>query len=140
MSIADNKALINRYLDLYNSGDLAIADEVIAPDFVDHRHPELPSGPEGVKQMVTQFHAAFSDARSASGQMIGEGDVVAFRFELSAIHSGDIAGVAPTGKTVTITGMDFIRIADGKLAELWSSQNTLDWLLVLGAVTWVKQP
>ena len=118
---------------MWNTGNLALADEVLAPDFVDHLHPELAPGPESVKKEVAAFRAAFPDAKVTVEQMIGEGDMVAFRFVSHATHQGPFAGFPPTGKQVVITGMDFIRIAEGKIAEVWSSQDTLSFLLQLGA-------
>jgi steroid delta-isomerase-like uncharacterized protein len=131
-----NKALIERYVELYNTGNLGIADEIIAVDFVDHTHPEVEPGPEPVKQMVAGFRAAFPDATVIVEQMIAEGDIVAFRFVGRGTHNGmaPFAGLPPTGKQITVTGMDFIRVADGKLVELWSNQDTLGLLRQLGAL------
>jgi predicted ester cyclase len=82
---------------------------------------------------VLAFRAGFPDASITVEQMIGEADLVAVRFTLRATHRGTFAGFAPTGKEVVLTGVDFIRIADGKMVELWSCQETLGWVLQLGA-------
>ena len=132
MGTEANKMLVRRYVELYNTGDVALADEVIALDFVDYTHPELRPGPEDVKHEVTSFRAAFPDARITIEDIIGEGDTVAFRFVLRGTHQGTFAGLPATGKEVTVTGMDFIRIVEGKLVELWSNQDTLGWLQQLG--------
>ena len=50
--------------------------------------------------------------------MIGEGDIVAFRFTLRGTHTGTFAGIPPTGKVIILTGMDFVRIVNGRIAEL----------------------
>ena len=68
--------------------------------------------------------------------MIGEDNVIAFRFTLRGRHTGPFAGIPPTGRMVALTGIDFIRISGGQLAELWSSQDTLSWALQLGIVEW----
>jgi predicted ester cyclase len=133
MTVAVNKALVRRYLELYQTGDLRIADEIIAPSFVDHAHPEMPPGPEGVKHMVGSVGSAFSDTTLVVEDMIGEGDIVAFRFTLTGAHAGPFAGIAPTGRRFTLGGMDFVRVAEGKLIELWSAQDTLSLLRQLGA-------
>jgi steroid delta-isomerase-like uncharacterized protein len=130
----DAKALVSRYVELYNTGNVAIADEVIAADFVDHTPPELEPGPESVKRMVADFRAAFPDAHGMIEQVIAEGDVVAFRFVLRGTHRGMFGGIPPTGRRMTLTGMDFVRIADGKFAELWSNQDTLGLLRQLGVM------
>lgn len=135
-----NEALVYRYVELYNTCDLAIADEVIAADFVDHTHPELEPGPEAVKRMVADFRAAFPDAVGTVEQIIREGDMVAFRFTLRGTHQGTFGPLAPTGKQVEWTGMDFVRVAAGKFAELWSNQDSLGLLRQLGGVvSWPGQ-
>ena len=132
MDIEANKALVRRYVELWSTGNLAIADEILAPNYVDHTHPNAAPGPESVKEQVAEFRAGFPDAQIIIEQMIGEGDIVAFRFVLRGTHQGTFAGLPPTGKLDTLTGMDFIRIADGKMVELWSSQDTLSWAIQLG--------
>jgi predicted ester cyclase len=132
MSIDANKSLVARYVELYNTGDLAIADEVLAAHFVDYTHPEAQPGPEDVKRMVTQFRLAFPDAYATIEDIICEGDTVAFRFMLSGTQLGQFGSIAPTGKKISWTGMDFVCIADGKIVELWSSQDTLAMLRQLG--------
>src|SRR5579872_3464092 len=132
MDIEANKALVRRYNELWATGNLAIADEVLAPDYVDHTHPDAASGPESVKEQVAAFRAGFPDARGTIEEMICEGNIVAFRFVLQGTHLGTFAGFPSSGKQLTLTGMGFIRIANGKMVELWSSQDTLSWAVQLG--------
>ncbi|SRR5581483_2232429 len=132
MAIDANKSLVARYVELYNTGDLAIADGVLAAHFVDYTHPEAKPGPEDVKRMVTQFRLAFPDAHVTIEDIICEGDTVAFRFTLSGTQQGQFGSIAPTDKKISWTGMDFVRIADGKIVELWSSQDSLAMLRQLG--------
>jgi steroid delta-isomerase-like uncharacterized protein len=99
---------------------------------VDHTHPNRTPGPESMRQEAASFRAAFPDARVTIEQTICEDDIVAFRFVLRATHQGQFGPFPPTGKEVVLTGMDFVRIADGKLVELWSSQDTLSWVQQLG--------
>mgnify|MGYP001277197965 CR=1 FL=1 len=132
MNIEANKAIVRKYIELWSTGNLALADEVLAADFVDHTHPNQAPGPESVKQEVKVFREGFPDARITVEQMIGEGDTVAFRFVLRGTHLGTFAGFPPTGKENVLTGADFVRIADGKIVELWSIQETLSWAQQLG--------
>ncbi|HEX6554218.1 MAG TPA: ester cyclase [Ktedonobacteraceae bacterium] len=132
MDSETNKAIVRRYIELWSTGNLALADEVLAADFIDHTHPDQAPGPESVKQAVTAFREGFPDAHVTIEQMIGEGDTVAFRFVLRGTHLGMFAGFAPTGKEDVLMGVDFIRLADGKMVELWSTQETLSWAQQLG--------
>jgi steroid delta-isomerase-like uncharacterized protein len=127
-----NKALVRRYLELWQTGNLALADEVLAPEYVDHTRPHRPPGPEPVKQEVIAFRTGFPDAYVTIEQMIGEGDLVAFHFVLQGTHLGPFAGSPPTGKEIVLAGMDFVRITDGKMHELWSVQDTLSWHQQMG--------
>src|SRR5260370_28834683 len=127
MNIEANKAIVRKYIELWRTGNLALADEVLAANFVDHTHPNQAPGSEGVKQEFKAFREGFPDIRITIEQMIGEGDTVAFRFVLQRTHLGMFAGFPPTGKEDMLTGADFVRIADGKIVELWSIQDTLSW-------------
>jgi len=92
MNIEANKAIVRRYVELWSTGNYALADEVLAANFVDHTHPNRIPGPESVKQEVKAFREGFPDAHISIEQMIGEGDTVAFRFVLRETHLGTSAG------------------------------------------------
>lgn len=132
MTIEANKALVRRYIELWETGHLALADEILDAEFVDHAHPDRPPGPEPVKQEVTAFRTAFPDAHATIEAMMGEGDLVAFRFVLRGTYSEPFAGFPPTGKVAVLTGADFVRIADGKIRELWSMQDSFSWAQQIG--------
>ena len=132
MNIENNKAVARGCIELWSTGNLILADEVLSKDFIDHLHPQQAPGPESVKQEVKAFREGFPDAHFTIEQMIAEGDTVAFRFTLRGTHQGTFAGFSPTGKQVTLIGVDFIRIAAGKIVELWSIQDTFSWAEQLG--------
>ena len=132
MSVEAHKAIVYRYIELWGTGNLALADEVLASDFVDHTHPTQSAGPNAVKQEVAAFRIGFPDARITIEHMIGEGDLVAFQFTLRGTHLGPFAGFPPTGKEDVLTGVDFVRLVGGKIVELWSVQDTLSWAQQLG--------
>lgn len=132
MSIEANKALVKRYIEMWRTGDTDIADEILDAAYVDHTNPEQEPGPEAVKQDVIAFHTGFTRVHVRVEHMIGEGELVAFRFTLRGTHSGTFASIPPTGKEATLTGADFVRIQDGKMVELWSLQDTLGWVQQLG--------
>src|SRR5712691_2554436 len=76
MHSESQKSLVNKYVELWDTGNLALADQVLAANFVNHAHPEFSPGPASVKQAVTDFRAAFPDAHVTVEQMICEGDTV----------------------------------------------------------------
>ena len=131
-SIERNKALVERYVEMYRTSNLSIADAIIAADFVDHSHPEAEPGPAGVKMMAQQTGGAFTNLSLTVHQLIAERDYVAFHFTLTGVHTGPVGSLAASGRQVTIHGIDLFRVVDGMLAELWSYQTTLDMLRQMG--------
>lgn len=128
-----HKAIVRRYVEMWETGNVALADDMLAASFVDHTHPQHTPGPEQVKQAILAFRTGFPDAQMHIEHLISEGDTVAVRFTVRATHQGSFAGFAPTGHAISLTGMDMLRVTDGKIVELWSCQDTLSWVLQRGA-------
>jgi steroid delta-isomerase-like uncharacterized protein len=120
-----NKAIVRRYIDeVWNKGNMAVVDELVAANAVDHdpnNPPGLPPGAEGVKKHATAMRAALPDTHITVDDMIAEGDKVVTRWTARATHKGPLMGIAPTGKHVTVSGIWIDRIADGKIAEEWAN-------------------
>jgi ketosteroid isomerase-like protein len=92
----DNKRLVSRALEeIYTRGDLDLANELVHPDFVDHEpaHPELPTGPESVKQTVRRLQGAFGELRFEIEDEIAEGDKVVQLVTMSGRHTGPLMAV-----------------------------------------------
>ncbi len=133
----ENKALVRRFIDeVINKGDLSVIDELTSPSVVDHSAPPgLPSGPEGIKQMLTMFRTAFPDLNGTLEDLIAEGDRVAVRYTTRGTHQGDFMGIAATGKQIAIEGIEIDRIQDGKVVEHWESMDMMGLMQQLGAVS-----
>ena len=102
-------------------GNLEVVDEILAPDFVDHTpFPGVPPGPQGVKQIFAMIRAGVPDHDAKVEHMIAEGDMVATYKTFTGTHEGELMGIAPTGRRVTIRVMDFVRYRDGQLSEHWN--------------------
>ncbi|HKH43500.1 MAG TPA: ester cyclase [Thermoanaerobaculia bacterium] len=115
--------------DLWNTGDLAIADEIIDRDCRIHaRVPfatDFMSGPDAVAQLVLFYRLAFSDIRVTADELVAEGDLVVSRWTAHGRNTGDLLGLPPTGRETVTTGIDFLRITGGKIVEGWVSWDTL---------------
>ena len=132
MSTEANKTIIRRRVEeIWNQGDLAIADELIADDYLSNGRT---IGREGYKQFVAGVRAAFPDLRFTLDDLVAEGDRVAVRYTAQGTHSGTFMGIPPTGKRVTFTGIDLFRIAHGRMAEEWLMFDQLGLLRQLGVV------
>lgn len=136
MSTEDNKALVRRWYDeVLNKKNSAAISEFCAPNLVDHSLPPgLPGGIEGTKQFIGMYVTAFPDLHLTVEDMITEGDKVASRLSISGTQQGAFMGIPPTGKHMTSTGIDIIRIADGKFVEHWLEADNLGLLQQLGVI------
>ncbi len=117
-----NKTLARRLREEFiSSGDMALADELLAPDYHYHGPAAMREirGREAFKQAIAGFRAALPDLRETVEDQIVQADKVVSRFRLRGTHQGELMGVAPTGKQITIEGIDISRIEDGKIAEAW---------------------
>ena len=131
-----NKAVIRRWIEALNAGNLDVADEIYAPDFVMHDpgNPDRLPGPEGTKQGFAAFLAAFPDLHVTIEDIIAEGDKVVWRVSLTGTHKGEFLGIAPTGKQITNTGITIVRMVDGKFVEGWQNGDDLGMLQQIGAI------
>jgi steroid delta-isomerase-like uncharacterized protein len=118
----ENKTVIRRWLgEVFSSGDLDGADELFTLNYALH-DPSFPRdvhGPEGIKWYVTAYRVAFPDLEVVVEDQLAEEDKVVTRWTARGTHSGEFLGLAPTGDEVTVSGIEFDRIADGKVDEAW---------------------
>ena len=121
MSAEENKAIQRRIYEAFSQGNLAVLDELIAPDVISHeeRLPGMEPGLEGLKQSLTMFHSAFPNLTMTPEEIIAEGDMVAARIVVQGTNTGEFMGNPPTGKQINFAGFDINRFADGKLVEHW---------------------
>ena len=122
-------------------GDTAVAERIIAPDFVDHTNPPgLQHGLAGHNGVVALFRAAFPDGWWQIEDTLVDGDKVAIRTTFTGTHLGDFFGIPPTGKAVTFTGTHVMRIADGRIAEHWGNNDDLGLMRQLDALLARAEP
>lgn len=134
MSAEQNKAILRRFVEeVINQGNLALVDELAAPDTIDHALPlGLPPGPEGYKLFLGAFRQAFPDLHYHIDDQIAEGDRVAQRSTGRGTMKGEFQGMPPTGKHATWSEIHIVRFANGKIAEHWSNVDQLGMLQQLG--------
>jgi steroid delta-isomerase-like uncharacterized protein len=133
MSAAENKALVRRFVDAWNSGDLAAMTACMAPDMVHYSRGEVLSA-ETVTGAMAGVMNAFPGLRIDVEDMVAEGDKVASLLTLRATHAGTFMGVPATGRTITVTMMGLVRVVDGKVAEHWGAADGLAMLQQLGLI------
>jgi predicted ester cyclase len=103
---------------LLDSRDPDVADDFFAPDFVSHNNPPgFPAGVDGVKRFFTMFRDAFPDVAVEIDEIVVEGDRVAVATTFTGTHEGELMGVAPTRRRVSVTGIDIVRVSGGRIVE-----------------------
>jgi len=131
----ENKAMVHRVEELWNTGDLTAADDIFAVDFVNHD----PSSPdvrdlETYKDFITRIRTAFPDFHVTVEDLLSEGDKVAARWTATGTHKGELMGIPPTDKQATWSGMTIYRIAGGKIVEVWWAKDMYSLLMQLGVI------
>jgi steroid delta-isomerase-like uncharacterized protein len=136
MSTESNKALVRRFYQEIDKGNLDAMDELVAKDYIDHSPPPFPGlapGREGLKQAFRNFWRATPGYHRIEDQ-IAEGDKVVTRLTSFGKHEGDLPGAPRTGNDLQMTSITIHRIANGKLAEKWSDKDLLGFLQQIGVL------
>lgn len=124
---ADTRRLYERWLlELWTSGDRALAEQLVTPDFVGHWPDRQVHGPDGLVAVVGQSLSLFWQVTtSIEVGPIVDGDLVAARWAFHGPYAGGLPGAnAPAGTEVTLRGADVMRVVDGRFAEYWVSSDT----------------
>ena len=140
MSTEENKAVVRHWVEEDKKRNLAGVLELCAPDYVIHGTGGFPDMDlAGVKQLYTALFTAFPDAHSVLEDLIAEGDKVVARFSMRGTHQGDFMGMPPTGKQVSVTGIEIHRIEDDKFVESWANSDALGMMQQLGVIPQMAQ-
>ena len=136
MSVESNKALVRRFYEEIDKGNLAAMDELVAENYVNHDpppFPDLPPGRAGLKRAFEIFWRATPGHHVIEDQ-IGEGDRVVTRLRGVGKHEGEIFGIPPSGKALDVKAVAIHRIENDQLAEHWSTTDTAALLQQLGVI------
>ena len=133
---AENKAIVRRFFEeVWNEENLSAIDELTAVNYEDHNLPPgMPPGVEGVKQTIGMYQTAFPGTQMTVEDEFAEGDSVVVRWTGRATHTGELMGIPPTGKQVTVTGIEIYRMAGSKIVEHWGEFDQMGMMQQLGVV------
>jgi len=132
-----NKAVVRRlFEEVWNKGNLQVADELFGPSYTHHdaSTPDLGLGPEGEKKRAALYRNALHDFRLTVEEVLSDGETITARWSCRGTHKGELNGIAPTGKQISITGISVARFAGGKMVEGWVNWDALGLMRQLGAV------
>lgn len=116
-------------------GDLAVIDEFVAADLVDHTAPpHLQHGNQSLKRLAQLWRTAFPDLKVTVHDIVAEDDLVVIAWSGGGTHLGDLMGIPPTGKQGFMAGITFNRMRDGRIVERWGNNDQLGLFIQLGLV------
>jgi steroid delta-isomerase-like uncharacterized protein len=129
----DTRELVRRYFRLLGGGPVADADSLLADDFV-FCHPPL-TPVEGVRgrnvflaNVLGPTRRALPDMSFAVADVVVDGDRAAARWTVAATHAATYMGVAPTGRSVKVNGINIFHMANGRIAATWVARDNLGLL------------
>jgi len=135
MSTEQNKSTAKRFFFFYlNKGSFAVMDELTSANYFNRLTPPgAPKGKEGEKILYGMYKNAFPDFHMDVNEVIGEGNHVAVSFTFTGTHTGDFAGIPPSGKKVTQRGIGWFKLENGQIVENEPGFDTLGILQQIGA-------
>ena len=122
MSTEQNKTLVRTLMEeVWHKHNVAAIDEIFGPEYIGHviSYPGSSYDIEEAKEDSADFLTAFSDFRVTCDDVFAEGDRVALRYTTRATHTGEFAGIAPTGRRVAFAGIAINRCHEGRIVEQW---------------------
>ncbi len=131
----NNVSIVRRRIEKFaGEGNVALADELFAPNYVNHDPPYPDSTRKQVQQNIIQSHVGLPDVHIAIEDIITEGDRVVTRYTLRGTHQGELRGIPPTGRRVTLQGIVISRVVEGRIVEEWNLSDKLGLMQQLGVI------
>jgi steroid delta-isomerase-like uncharacterized protein len=139
MSSDGNTSLVRRFFDeVCNGRNPAVAAEIFAPEFVYHEPLSVSpggKGPDAIAQEAARYYQGMSDAQWVVHDVLGsENDTVTVRWTGQGTHDGDLAGIPPTGKRISVEALSLFKVRDGKIVEMWDCWDALALMQQVGIV------
>jgi steroid delta-isomerase-like uncharacterized protein len=133
MGKEENLAALGKFAEAVNKGNFDLFREAVAPECLDHDPaPGQGRGPEGYRKFFSAMREAFPDMNVAPETMVADDESLAFAYTMTGTHQGVLMGIAPTGKKMSIRGVQISKFRDGKMVERWGSSDQLGMLQQLG--------
>ena len=141
MSTEENKAIVRRMTEeFYNQGNVESAERFFADTYM-HHDPASPQvrDRDGLKEVLRAFLTGCPDLHITIDQLLAEGDTVTKRWTYHATRTSDLAGLPPTGKRITMSGLELFRLEGGKIVECWLGYDNLSLMHQLGVMPTIEQ-
>lgn len=134
MGTEENKALIRRWYELWNKGDMDALWALHTNDIQDHNpFPNQAPGLDGMKASLNMLLNAFPGVHFSLDSLIAEGDLVADRSTAAGIHKRELMGIPATGKSINVSASNIWRIKNGKVTDIWHVEDLAGMMVQIGA-------
>ncbi len=133
MNDEQKQAVLRRVMEEgFGQGNLAVMDELVAADVIEHQSNIRPANVEGAKACIRMLHAAFPDFHLAHQHTAVAGDLVWSHYTATGTQTGPLGPFPPTGKPMRIDVFDLARVEGGKIVEHWGVPDLMGQLEQLG--------
>lgn len=136
MTVEENKATIIRLVESLNNNEWDIFNELMSPDLIDNASQT--EDRESFRQWANIFLHAFSNIQRKIIHIFGEDDKVCIYLEITATHSGEFRGIAPTGENIKVYSMLIWRVVDGLIVERIQVTESVDYLMQIGVIDYTE--
>ncbi len=130
---SDPETLVRRlYDDVINGGHFDSADELLAPDYVEH--PEEVRGPTAFKERIKIFRQAFPDLQVSIDEVLVDGERVSTRTTIRGTQTGALMGIPASGRRVEVLAVDLVHVRGGRAVERWGGLDMFSLMQQLGVI------
>jgi predicted ester cyclase len=141
MTATSNEAIYRRIIEEgFNQGNLAVVDELVGANAIEHQRGGAGDGPDGVKRTISILRSAFPDFKITIDEVAAVGDKVWARQRGGGTNLGSFAGFPPTGRKAFTDVIDICRFEDGKMVEHWGVPDQLGMMMSLGHIAKPSRP
>ena len=127
-------ALERLFEEVINNGNLGVADELFADDFIDHGPMGDIHGRDAFKELVARWRDAVPDVHCTVTDVFADGDRVAWLVHTTGTHTGDSLGFPATGKKFETVSPNIARFRDERVVEHWAEQGMISMLGQIGVL------
>jgi len=130
---SDNRDIVRRFVDeVISRGELDRLDQLLTADYAYHAPGMEVRGPDAMKHVFGALRGGFPDWSETIEELVAEGDRVVFRVTGRGTHRGEFMGIPPTGREVSVAGVDIVRLTGDRIAEHWAVFDQFGMLQQLG--------
>ncbi|HEU5108955.1 MAG TPA: ester cyclase, partial [Micromonosporaceae bacterium] len=134
MTVEENREIARRFVEeVWGHGDEDVAREIVDRNVVHHRQRAQETfGIAGLYEGLRLYETAYPQRTFEQTDVVVEGKFVQDRWVMSAVHSGDMLGVPPTGRQVTLNGQNRYLIENGRIVEIWHDEDIYGMMRQIG--------